>query len=295
VSTVQAISFECEGDQLYGVLHVPDKLLPRGLLIVVGGPQYRVGSHRQFVLLARAASKKGIPALRFDHRGIGDSDGELRGFEDINSDIRSAIDTFFEHLQDLKEVVIWGLCDAASAALMYGYRDGRVVGQVLLNPWVRTEEGLAKAFLRHYYIANLKQLKFWMSVLKGELDLSKAACSFLQNVLTASGLKGQQKLRNESVPTEIEATKVTNNTPPFPIRMARGLTVFQGRVLIILSGEDLTASEFKDMVAASKQWQRLLKRPNVSVRELNEANHTFSRREWRDQVAQWTVDWLISW
>ena len=25
------------------------------------------------------------------------------------------------------------------------------------------------------------------------------------------------------------------------------------------------------------------------------ADHTFSRREWRDQVANWTTDWVRSW
>ena len=48
---------------------------------MVGGPQYRVGSHRQFTLMARAFAAAGYPVLRFDYRGIGDSEGESRGFE----------------------------------------------------------------------------------------------------------------------------------------------------------------------------------------------------------------------
>ena len=42
-----------------------------GLLLVVGGPQYRVGSHRQFVKLCRAAAANRIPAFRFDVAGMG--------------------------------------------------------------------------------------------------------------------------------------------------------------------------------------------------------------------------------
>ena len=54
--------FHCEREQLVGMLHRganPDARL--GVLIVVGGPQYRVGSHRQFVLMARDLAAAGYP------------------------------------------------------------------------------------------------------------------------------------------------------------------------------------------------------------------------------------------
>jgi hypothetical protein len=82
------------------------------------------------------------------------------------------------------------------------------------------------------------------------------------------------------------------NQPPLPERMAEGLRHFKGRVLLILSGDDLTAAEFRDTVKASRRWRRLLAQPQVTIRELPAANHTFSRREWRDQVAAWTREWL---
>jgi len=80
-----------------------------------------------------------------------------------------------------------------------------------------------------------------------------------------------------------------------PERMYQGLKAYGGRLLVILSGDDLTADEFRDMVSNSSQWRRLLKAPHISHQELAAANHTFSRREWRDKVAQWTLDWLRSW
>ena len=33
----------------------------------------------------------------------------------------------------------------------------------------------------------------------------------------------------------------------------------------------------------------------VTRRELAGANHTFSRRVWRDAVAGWTLEWLRTW
>ncbi len=72
----RALSFSCHDSWLYGILSLPEKVISRGVLIVVGGPQYRVGSHRQFMLLARYLAAHGVPVMRFDCRGKGDSEGD---------------------------------------------------------------------------------------------------------------------------------------------------------------------------------------------------------------------------
>jgi hypothetical protein len=84
-------------------------------------------------------------------------------------------------------------------------------------------------------------------------------------------------------------------TVSLPERMLAGLGRFNGKILLILSGNDLTAQEFSDMVKSSAEWQRLLASPDVLRQDLPEANHTFSRREWKDQVVIWTDGWLQSW
>jgi len=50
------LTFDCDGDACIGVLATgrAPGAARTGVVIVVGGPQYRVGSHRQFTLLARA-------------------------------------------------------------------------------------------------------------------------------------------------------------------------------------------------------------------------------------------------
>ena len=87
--------------------------------------------------------------LRFDYRGMGDAHGDFVGFEHVDDDIRAAIDTFKRECPEVEEVVLWGECDASSAILFYAYRDARVKGAVLLNPWVRTEAGEARAARKH--------------------------------------------------------------------------------------------------------------------------------------------------
>ena len=66
----RALSLRCNDSWMYGILSLPEQAASRGVLIVVGGPQYRVGSHRQFTLLARHLASLRIPVLRFDCRGM---------------------------------------------------------------------------------------------------------------------------------------------------------------------------------------------------------------------------------
>ena len=47
------VTFSCKNNALIGITHHGEQNAKRGVVIVVGGPQYRVGSHRQFLLLAR--------------------------------------------------------------------------------------------------------------------------------------------------------------------------------------------------------------------------------------------------
>ena len=270
----RALSFACGGDWLYGVLDAPALPHKRGVLIVVGGPQYRAGSHRQFTLLARSLAAQGIAAMRFDYRGMGDSEGAMRDFETVDDDLRAALDTFCAQVPGMTDVVLWGLCDAASAAALYAAKDTRVAGLVLLNPWVRTESGQAKATLKHYYRARLLDVQLWKKLASFNFDVRAAAGSFRR--LLGSAVKAAP-------------------AGALPDRMHDGLDRFGGKLLVILSGADLTAQEFSDLAAGSPKWQGLMGAPRVTRKLLPKADHTCSRREWHEQLAQWTADWVRSW
>ena len=276
-SREDALVFDCAGESLVGIVGGAEIAASRGVLIVVGGPNYRAGSGRQFALLARRLAESGVPTLRFDYRGMGDSAGDARTFERVSDDIRCAIDRFLAAVPGLKDVVIWGLCDAASAALMYAHADPRVSGLVLLNPWVRTTQGLARVHLKHYYVRRLFQASLWQKLARGEFDFRGAASALRRIVADALVARGGGSPQGEV---------------SFLERMEQGLRAFRGKVLLILSGNDLTAQEFKDFVAGSQRWQDLLAREGVSRHNLPDANHTFARREWRDQVERWTEAWV---
>ncbi|GAB3100039.1 hypothetical protein GCM10027217_18860 [Pseudomaricurvus hydrocarbonicus] len=341
----QAFGFECSGSKLIAILHNPPEVsseLPpevpsnkvagdptptRGILIVVGGPQYRVGSHRQFLQLSRQLAESGVPVMRFDYRGMGDSEGEFLGFESVGDDIRSAIDNYQIQFPQLKEVILWGLCDGATAAACYASTDPRVTGLILLNPWVRTEAGQAKAYLKHYYWQRLTQPDLWRKILSGKFDLKASAVSLGHSLKklskqaegtgasvvvgdtavsapgrhdkTTGGSHKAGNAQSQSIAKRpkqsgsvLEAGTSNDNLID---KLASGLNLFNGPVLLVLSGSDLTAAEFKEAARTTRSLKKTLSAKQTSVQHLDAADHTFSRQDWKQQVTNITQTWLQSW
>lgn len=275
----KAIVFTCDGEQLLGIVGMPSIAGTTGVLIVVGGPQYRVGSHRQFLLLSRAVAAAGYPVMRFDYRGMGDSSGDLRSFEEVDLDIATAIDAFIAASPGVERVVVWGLCDAASAALLYwdSTRDLRVGGLVLLNPWVRSEATLAKTQIKHYYGQRLLQAEFWRKLFSGKLGVAGALRGFL-----GSWMRARKTASNGSDVAFM----------PFQSRMMRTLQTFSGPSLLMLSGDDYTAKEFLEACQGDQQVLEALSRPQLTRIDVPDADHTFSSREQRQVVESATIAWL---
>jgi exosortase A-associated hydrolase 1 len=279
MATRHALHFSCRGSRLVGILDLPDQPSPRGVLIVTGGPQYRAGSHRQFVLLARHLAASGTPVMRFDYRGMGDSEGEMRGFEQVRDDLSAAVREFFAEVAGLKEIVLWGLCDGATAAAFYAEVDRRITGLVMLNPWVRTDQSLAQATLRHYYARRLLAPDFWRKLAGGGLGMGAAIASFMQTASAAN--------KKNSDPASGAAA--------LPQRLHQSLSRFRGQILIILSGADLGAREFMALAQKDTEWCSLLLTPRVQQKVIPMANHTFSCKTWRDEVDAICSGWIATW
>jgi exosortase A-associated hydrolase 1 len=270
--------------QVWAILHRPPahtRTEATAIVIVVGGPQYRVGSHRQFVLLARRLAEHGFASLRFDYRGMGDSEGDTRSFEDVGPDLHAAIDALQGACATARRIVVWGLCDAASAAMIHAGSHAAVSGIVAVNPWARSDASLAATHVKHYYVARLLDGEFWTKVMRGRLDVRGSIGTLYRNLKQAWG------------PARASAGK-DRHDDSFQTRMARGIAGFRGRILLILAGNDLTAKEFLHYTATSPSWRGVLDDARISRVDVAESDHTFSCHAWRRQVEDATIDWLRS-
>jgi hypothetical protein len=157
---------------------------------------------------------------------------------------------------------------------MYAASDPRVDRLVLLNPWVRSEGSLAQAYIDNYYGRRLRDPAFWRRILTNPVALLR-------------GLMGYADNRRESGRTAAAPP------PAFVERMLAGARAFRGRTLVVLSGADTVAAEFSALIERQPGWSDSFTRDGVSVLRIEAANHTFSRREWRDQVAVRSADFVL--
>lgn len=277
-----ALKIECQGEVLIGIVSDDPEACATtdlGLLIIVGGPQYRVGSHRQFVQLARKVAMSGIPVLRFDVRGMGDSTGSLHTFEQTAEDIAAAMMAFQQARPGLRRIALWGLCDAASAALLYMHerRDPRVAGLALLNPWVRSTNSEARARIRHYYLERLMQGVFWRKLFSGRVTWS-ALKRFLRSL--------QASLQSLNHPSGVILS--------FQDRMADSWSTFRGPILLLLCENDFTAREFQDFTASTEKWQKAMRAHPAEIKIVLGADHTCSVPGSKVVVEQATIGWLTA-
>lgn len=242
------LSFDCEGSALGASLDPAAG--ETGLLLVTGGTQTRIGSHRMYERLAGALARSGWPCFRYDRRGVGDSGGEDPDFRDSGPDVAAAAAAFRREQPQLSRLLGFGLCDGASTLALHGKSAG-LDGYILVNPWfVEAESGEPPAAaIKSRYKEQLLSLEGWKRLLSGSISYRKV-------------LKGLRKIvasRPSSLAGEIAASLQKARVP----------------AQLVLATRDATA------IAAQAEWSSAAFRP---VRETSPAPltidsdaHTFSR------------------
>lgn len=165
------IAFPCAGETLAGTLDEAPGAT--GLLIVSGGNEIRIGAHRGMALLAARLAGAGVPVLRFDRRGIGDSTGENRGFESSGPDIAAAAAALRREQPQITRLFGLGNCDAAAALTLF-YREAMLDGLILTNPWIADEADALPpaAAIRAHYAERLRDPATWLRALRGGVSLT---------------------------------------------------------------------------------------------------------------------------
>jgi len=110
--------------------------------------QTRVGAQRLYVHVARFMALHGVAVLRFECRGLADGSGPWPGIQTLAPDI----DQCLRLCPGVDGVMLWGLSDGATAAMLYAVTDTRVKSLFLVNPYVDNQRQQARAMVRNYYL-----------------------------------------------------------------------------------------------------------------------------------------------
>jgi exosortase A-associated hydrolase 1 len=237
----RALSFSCEGATLVGTLDLAAGRA--GLLIVSGGNEIRSGAHRGMAELAARIATKGYPVFRFDRRGVGDSDGENRGFRFTGPDIFAALEAFRTECPQLTRIVAFGNCDAATALALHA---SPVEARVLANPWVIPSSGEMPpaAAIKDRYTRRLRDPEAWKALLTGKIDMGKLAKGLGR--LAAAKPAQPDSLADKTV-RALEASAIPTT--------------------ILLATRDTTAIAFADV------WRN---DPAITVERVDSASHSFA-------------------
>jgi exosortase A-associated hydrolase 1 len=230
------LSFGCAGAELAASLDGSGGRT--GLLLVTGGSQTRIGSHRMYERLAKALAELGYMCFRYDRRGVGDSGGEDPGFRGSGQDLAAAAAAFRRESPGLEHIIGLGLCDGATALALFGAEAG-LGGLILVNPWlVEAEAGEPPpAAIRHYYRQRLLSLDGWKKILCGGVDYGKL-------------LKGLRRISAKE-----EASPLARDTArALAAGRLRAWAIFaEGDATAIAAQQELKAPAYKGLIEGSQK------------------------------------------
>lgn len=248
------IGFDCAGNRLVGTLD--GGAGTTGLLIVSGGNEIRSGAYAGQAAMAAHFAAMGYPVFRYDRRGIGDSEGINGGFESSGDDIAAAVSAFRSEAPDIRALVAYGNCDAATALALF--QPGVAIDRlVLTNPWTieaPAAEGTAAApgaaAIRARYWARIKNPRRLLDLLSGKIDLRKLAI-------------GLAKASAKEAPTRLAE------------RLAEAFANSKMPVAILIAARDTTARAF--MAAwRGRAFEQARKTAHIRLTSTDTASHSFA-------------------
>lgn len=126
------ITFPCGDLMLEGLLTLPEGEAPGAAVVCHPHPMYGGSMHNNVVeAVLEALWRRQFATLRFNFRGVGDSEGEYDGGEGELDDVREAL-AFLAGKAGVKSVTLAGYSFGASVSLRVGLTDPAVNRLVLV-------------------------------------------------------------------------------------------------------------------------------------------------------------------
>jgi exosortase A-associated hydrolase 1 len=266
------LPFRCEGVTLAGTLDVADGAA-NGLLIVGGGTEIRAGPHNGMALLAKTLAENGVTTLRYDRRGVGDSEGDDPGFEQSGPDIAAALAALRTACPTLDTIYALGNCDAATALVLH-HHGLDLSGLLLTNVWAieaqpsdeaRPHDPPAAA-IRARYIRQLTSVEGWKKIVSGSIDYRKL-------------LNGIIKIARKAPVA-----------PPDSLtgRMSRAMAHSDTPIHLLLAGRDNTALAFKDAWDSAAMADARA-RTDIHLKIIDTGSHSFAGAENQQALRQFCL------
>jgi pimeloyl-ACP methyl ester carboxylesterase len=301
----QAVVFRNRsGARLFGVLDTPDgPQRALGVILLSPGIKMRVGPHRLYRRMADMFIAIGLPVLRFDFYGLGDSEGTLteEQMRDVYNhievgrfvgDATDAMDWMELHC-GTRRFILSGLCGGAVTGLLAGSRDERVAGLLALGitPVLASRAADPGQYMtvgqldrmRRGYIAKLRSPKSWLRLLTLKSDY---------RVIWKSLTKG---LRPSKPPAAAVAVDQQDNASPlFPPAFFR-MASSKRPMLMVFGGSDRLRWEFEEKFAARHRAKLSEVEAMYEVRVIEHANHVLSIEAWQSEMLAASMSWLRKW
>ena len=297
------VSFSCEGSRLYGALHrgSGDRDPGVGVILLNQGPVDRVGSHRLYVKLANQLASLGVPVLRFDARGVGESEGAWEG-EDTRitvPDIYGRIQTgawkgdalaaieFMRRTAGVDRVILGGLCGGACTALFAAAEHRAVdgvfaIGTPITFAHVTRLDAVPTAFLEKEvsgYFRKLLRPSSWTRFLSFKTDYRTLVRVFsLQIRRRVARLRGPEQAAFEC-----------DDQVNVPLVKALVTTAQQKRLLMVYSGSDYLWQEFQEHMPRFGRDRENLPFQLVVIPD---ANHILTEDSWQQALSSSVLSWL---
>ncbi|MCW1296959.1 MAG: lysophospholipase [Candidatus Parvarchaeota archaeon] len=189
------VRFVNKGEEIVGVLHIPNERNPPGIIMVHG---FTVDKDESgvFVKAAKEFCRNGFIVLRFDFRGCGESEGEFENMmiEDKLSDLRASIKFILKQKMNKKKLGILGASFGGLISIL-GYNE-RIKMLVLWNPISKTKEFLDRYLRKKIGVDWIDEMKSKKSVFfYKQKKIFKIREKFWEEIQTLDALSAAEKIK----------------------------------------------------------------------------------------------------